>query len=234
MRYPDHLQIVDPKDRRLPTVTQKIKVTEIFHSIQGESSLVGERTSFIRVTGCPLRCSYCDTRYAYGGGHYMTFEQILEEVTEHKTKYVCLTGGEPLAHPSSLPLVLALRANGYKISIETGGEEDVRPFVGLAKLVMDIKTPGSYVYANQAFENLQYLLPTDEVKFVICNKEDYLWSKEILRKYSLVSKFTVLFSPSYDQVSLKDLAEWILEEKLDVRLQTQLHKHIWGPNVPSV
>lgn len=212
----------------------RLKITEIFHSIQGESTLAGERFTFVRVTGCPLRCTYCDTTYSYSGGKWMTVGEIIEAVKAHETKWVCLTGGEPLAHKNSLALVRRLVENGKSVTIETDGEENVENYVGLAKLIMDIKTPGSGETAKQCFINIEKLLPTDEIKFVICNKEDYLWAKDICEKYSLTNRFTVLFSPSWGLVNLALLAEWIVEDKLNVRLQTQLHKHIWGANTKGV
>lgn len=210
------------------TGRERLKITEIFHSIQGESTLAGERFSFVRVTGCPLRCTYCDTTYSYTGGKWMTLEEIAAEVRSHGTRWVLLTGGEPLAHPNSLPLVRKLVAEGKRVSIETDGEEDVAPYAGLARLIMDIKTPGSGETAKLCFENLRHLRSTDEVKFVICDRGDYEWSRGICKRYALTERFTVLFSPSFGKVALKTLAEWMLEDKLDARLQTQLHKHIWG------
>lgn len=212
----------------------RLKITEIFHSIQGESTFVGERFSFIRLTGCPLRCSYCDTTYSYSGGEWMTVGEIVDKIEPHKTKFVLVTGGEPLAHRNTLALVRHLVATGKRVSIETDGEEDVSAYSGLAKLIMDIKTPGSGEKANRCFLNLEHLLPSDEIKFVICNRQDYDWSIEICRKYNLMERYTVLFSPSYEQLQLKVLAEWIIGDCLDVRLQTQLHKHIWGSATKGV
>ncbi|MBI3544674.1 MAG: radical SAM protein [Deltaproteobacteria bacterium] len=212
----------------------RLKITEIFHSIQGESTLAGERFSFIRVTGCPLRCTYCDTTYSYTGGKWMTVPEILREVDAHGTKWVLLTGGEPLAHPNSLPLVRALVAAGKRVSIETDGEEDVAPYAGLAKIVMDIKTPASGEVAKMAFENLAHLVPSDEIKFVLCDRADYDWAKAVCGKYDLMSRFTVLFSPSFGKLELRGLAEWMIEDRLDARMQTQLHKHIWEPQTRGV
>ncbi|MBI3555276.1 MAG: radical SAM protein [Deltaproteobacteria bacterium] len=206
----------------------RLKITEIFHSIQGESTLAGERFSFVRLTGCPLRCTYCDTTYSYSGGKWMTITEIAAEVASHRTRWVCLTGGEPLAHPNALPLVKRLLNEGKKLSIETGGEEDVTPYTGLARIIMDIKTPDSGEKADRCFANLAHLNASDEIKFVVCSRQDYEWSKDICRRYDLVRRFTVLFSPAHGTLPLKSLAEWMLEDRLDVRLQTQLHKHIWG------
>lgn len=212
----------------------RLKITEIFHSMQGESSLAGERFSFVRLTGCPLRCTYCDTTYSYSGGQWMNLEEIVAKVGEHQTKWVCLTGGEPLAHPNALPLVKLLVGAGKRVSIETDGEEDVRPFVGLGKLIMDIKTPGSGEKAERCFENLGFLLPSDEIKFVLCGRADYEWARATCARYDLTSRFTVLFSPSFEQLALRTLAEWMIEDRLDARLQTQLHKHIWGTQTKGV
>jgi 7-carboxy-7-deazaguanine synthase len=212
----------------------RLKVTEIFHSVQGESTLIGERFSFVRLTGCPLRCTYCDTTYSYTGGQWQTVEQILETVRAHETRWVCLTGGEPLIQKHSIHLVKALAAIGKNISIETDGEEDVSQYIGIAKLIMDIKTPGSGETAEKCFQNLEHLKPSDEIKFVICSREDYEWSVGVCREYKLSERFTVLFSPSFGKVALKDLAEWIIADKVNVRLQTQLHKHIWGESVHGV
>lgn len=212
----------------------QLRITEIFHSIQGESSQAGERFSFVRLTGCPLRCTYCDTTYSYSGGRWMTVVDIVDEVASHDTRWVLVTGGEPLAQSRALDLVLALRSAGKSVSIETGGEEDVAPYAGLAKLVMDIKTPSSGEKAERCFRNLAHLLPGDEIKFVLCDRADYEWAKEVCAKYALPTRFTVLFSPSFGQLELKTLAEWILNDRLNVRLQTQLHKHIWGSETKGV
>ena len=212
----------------------KLLVNEIFHSIQGESSLVGLPFTFIRLTGCPLRCTYCDTTYSYTGGQLMELSSILSAVESHGTEWVCLTGGEPLANKHALTLVTALKAAGKKISIETDGEEDVGPYVGLAKLIMDIKTPESGEKAELAFKNLEKLLPCDEIKFIICSESDYTWAKDVCKKFDLESRFTVLFSPAWGKLNLQDLSRLILKDRLRVRLQTQLHKHIWGENKKGV
>lgn len=217
-----------------PEGNPRLKVTEVFHSIQGESSLAGERFSFIRLTGCPLRCTYCDTTYSYTGGKWMTVTEIVNEVSTHGTRWVMLTGGEPLAQKNSLALVKALRRTGKHVSIETDGEEDVSAYAGHAKLIMDIKTPASGETASVCFANLVSLLPSDEIKFVIAGRDDYEWSRHICREYGLPDRLTVLFSPVFGKLALKDLAEWILEDRLNVRLQTQLHKHIWGPDLRGV
>lgn len=212
----------------------RLKVTEIFHSIQGESSLAGERFSFVRLTGCPLRCTYCDTTYSFTGGQWKTVDEILAEIENHGTRWVLVTGGEPLSQKSCRDLVGRLRASGKSVSIETSGEVDVREYAGQAKLVMDIKTPSSGEKAELCFRNLAYLLPSDEIKFVVRDRQDYEWARSICAEYALSRRFTVLFSPVFEELPLKRLAAWILEDRLDVRLQTQLHKHIWGKNVRAV
>ncbi len=212
----------------------RLKVTEIFHSIQGESTLAGERFVFVRLTGCPLRCTYCDTTYSYTGGKWMEIPQILEEVKSHSTRWVCLTGGEPLVQKNSLELVKALHGLNYKISIETDGEEDISAYTSFAKIIMDIKTPSSGEKAEKCFSNLEFITTNDEIKFVIGSEEDFLFSKNTLEKYGLQDKCTVLFSPVYGGENMKWLAEKVISEKLPVRFQTQLHKHIWGPNTTGV
>lgn len=212
----------------------RLKITEIFHSIQGESTLAGERFSFIRTTGCPLRCTYCDTTYSYTGGRWMSVDEIISEVESHRTRHVLLTGGEPLAQKHALALVERLHAAGKLVSIETDGEEDVAPFVGLAKIIMDIKTPGSGEKAERCFANLSALLPSDEIKFILCDRADYEWAVDVCRRYELPGRFKVLFSPSWGKLELRQLAEWIVADRLDVRMQTQLHKHIWGAETKGV
>ncbi|HRK02672.1 MAG TPA: radical SAM protein [Oligoflexia bacterium] len=211
---------------------ERLKITEIFHSIQGESTLAGERFSFVRLTGCPLRCTYCDTTYSYTGGQWRTVHEIVTEVLTHQTRWVCITGGEPLVQKNCLALVNALRSHDLNISIETDGEEDVAPYAGLAKIILDIKTPGSGELAERAFANLDHLKATDEIKFVLTGRVDYEWAKTVVTTHRLDARFTVLFSPVFkttqDGLELKSLADWIIADSLNVRLQTQLHKHIWG------
>lgn len=216
------------------TMENRLKITEIFHSIQGESTLSGERTTFVRLTGCPLRCTYCDTTYSFTGGEWKTFDDIISIIESHQTKYVCITGGEPLSQKNCLDFVKKLSEKKYIISIETSGEKEIKDYVDFAKIVMDIKTPSSNETAKIAFDNLNYLKPTDEIKFVINDKNDYEWSKTVCSKFNLTSKFKVLFSPVFGTMELKTLTNWILEDKLNVRFQTQLHKHIWGQNTKGV
>lgn len=212
----------------------RLKITEIFHSLQGESTWLGLRTTFVRLTGCPLRCTYCDTTYSYKGGQWMNIEQIVAEVESHGTEYVCITGGEPLAQKRCLELVKSLSALGKKISIETDGEEDVSSYVGLAKIILDVKTPGSGEKAEKCFANFSHLLGTDEIKFVLSHREDYEWAKKVCAEYGLEKRFNVLFSPVFGVLSLKDISEWMVADRVNVRLQTQLHKHIWGADQRGV
>jgi 7-carboxy-7-deazaguanine synthase len=211
-----------------------LKITEIFYSIQGESSRIGQRTAFIRLTGCPLRCNWCDTTYSFTGGEWMSLNQILEKIKSFSVKYVCITGGEPLSQKNCLELVKKLYDNNYKISIETSGEKPVEEYVPFAKIIMDIKTPSSGEKAQIAFENLNKLQPKDEIKFIIQDRNDFEWSKDICKKFNLTKKFQVLFSPVFGVMNFEELASWILEDKLDVRLQIQLHKIIWGANKTGV
>lgn len=204
-----------------------LRVTEIFYSIQGESTLVGLPTVFIRLTGCPLRCQYCDTSYAFTGGSKLTIEQILERVAEYSPKFITVTGGEPLAQKNCLSLLTEL-CNHYTVSLETSGAIDIGEVDTRVIKIVDIKTPGSLEVNKNRYENFQFLLPHDQIKFVICNEEDYLWSKNIINQYQLDSYCNILFSPSHHEMKLRDLADWIVRDNLPVRLQTQLHKYIWG------
>jgi 7-carboxy-7-deazaguanine synthase len=224
---------IQSQDENAP-LEAKLKITEIFHSIQGESTRSGERTVFIRLTGCPLRCNYCDTTYSYTGGEWKSVKEILQIIDSFQSKYICVTGGEPLAQPKVIHLIRELNKLDYKTSIETDGEEDVSQYIGLAKIILDVKTPDSGENAKKCFENLNYLLSSDEIKFVLCSLKDYEWAKQICKKYDLENRFTVLFSPSYTTFSFKDLAEKIIKDRLKVRLQLQLHKIIWGKETTGV
>lgn len=205
-----------------------LKITEIFHSLQGEAAQVGLPTVFVRLTGCPLRCQYCDTAYAFQGGHWMHFDDILGEIRKHQTPYVCVTGGEPLAQKRCSEFLGILCDEGYSVSLETSGAVDI----GLADervcRVMDIKTPGSGEETRNRWENIEALTPTDQVKFVICSREDFDWAVEKLRTHRLNEICEVLFSPSYGQLDSAQLAGWVLEARLPVRFQLQLHKVLWG------
>jgi len=208
-------------------VSKRLRITEIFYSLQGESSRVGLPTAFIRLTGCPLRCVYCDTEYAFEGGRWLDFEQILDELKSFNACYVTLTGGEPLAQKNSIPFLRLLCDQAYKVSIETSGALDISLLDERVLKVMDLKTPSSGECARNRFENIKYLRPGDEVKFVIANLADYQWSKSILDEYSLLSICEVLFSPVHDDLKPAVLAEWILQDKIQVRFQLQLHKILW-------
>ena len=207
---------------------QRLRITEIFSSIQGESNSIGIPTVFIRLTGCPLRCQYCDTTYAFTGGEWMNIPQIETKVAEYKLQYVTVTGGEPLAQKSCLNLLSNLCDKNYKVSLETSGALDVSAVDPRVIKVMDIKTPSSNESEKNLWENINYLHEKDQVKFVICNNTDYSWAKEILNQYKLTQRCTVLLSPSFDQLDAKQLAEWIVKDQLDVRFQLQLHKILWG------
>lgn len=214
-----------------------LRITELFYSIQGESATMGWPTLFIRLTGCPLRCGYCDTAYAFSGGTIQEIENIVAQAEEvfsrHKSlgaeqRFITVTGGEPLAQPSCSKLMSTLCDLGYQVSLETSGAFPIKNLDTRITVVMDVKTPDSKESAKNLWENLDYLKPVDQIKFVICSQEDYQWAKSIVLDRALFMKCAVLFSPSYNQISLQDLAEAILADKLPVRLQTQLHKHIWG------
>jgi len=210
----------------------QLRISEIFYSLQGETSRVGLPTVFIRLTGCPLRCTYCDTAYAFTGGENMSLATILQRVAEYKPHYVTVTGGEPLAQKDSLLLLRALCDAGYEVSLETGGALDVGEVDARVMRVVDIKTPASGEVAKNRWENLEFLTPHDEIKFVLCDENDYQWAKQILQQYHLVKKCGVLFSPAYDTLNATQLADWILRDRLPVRMQLQLHKLLWN-NVPG-
>lgn len=210
----------------------KLKLTEIFFSLQGETTLAGLPTVFVRLTGCPLRCQYCDTAYAFTGGENKTLDEILAEIKKYKTRYVTVTGGEPLAQAACLDLLKMLCDENYLVSLETSGALDVSAVDPRVIKILDLKTPASLELKRNRFENLNYLTPQDQIKFVICDRNDYEWSKKILEHYDLSAKNTVLFSPSQQQLSYQDLADWIIEDQLPVRFQLQMHKVIWG-DVPG-
>ena len=206
----------------------KLKIHEIFYSLQGESSRVGLPTVFVRLTGCPMRCGYCDTAYAFNGGSNMSINEILNKVASYGAHYITITGGEPLAQKGCWPLLTALCDAGYSVSLETGGAVDTNEVDARVVVILDIKTPGSGELKNMRMSNIKYLKAQDEVKFVLCNRADYDWAKELLAKYALNKTCSILFSPVYNQVNPTELAEWILQDKLPVRMQVQLHKILWG------
>lgn len=206
----------------------QLRITEIFYSLQGESDTVGIPTVFVRLTGCPLRCQYCDTSYAFKGGEMYPLEHIVAQVNSYATSYVTVTGGEPLAQPHCLTLLTALCDQNKRVSLETSGAMDVSQVDERVVKVMDIKTPGSKEAHRNCWENLQYLTAKDQVKFVLCNEADYKWSKEIIQSHQLHHRCAILFSPSYGQLAPQTLADWILKDQLPVRFQLQLHKLLWN------
>ena len=204
-----------------------LRITEIFFSIQGETSKIGLPTVFIRLTGCPLRCQYCDTSYAFHGGEVMLFEDIIHRVTQFNCKDVCVTGGEPLAQANSKKLLKDLADLDFQVSLETGGSISLKEVDERVKIIMDIKTPDSGESTKNRWENLELLKQTDELKIVICSREDYQWSKEIIEQYKISEKCPILFSPCAESIDPRDLAEWILTDQLPIRFQMQIHKILW-------
>ena len=208
---------------------QALRITEIFHSLQGESRSAGFPTVFVRLTGCPLRCGYCDTTYAFSGGKLMSQQQVLAQVGEFQARYVCVTGGEPLAQRACPDLLRALCDAGYRVSLETSGAMDISDVDARVSRVVDIKTPGSGEMHRNRYQDLAGLTPRDQIKFVICDRTDYQWARMKCNELNLLALTPdVLFSPSYTELSGNQLADWILEDRLEVRLQLQLHKTLWG------
>lgn len=205
-----------------------LKISEIFFSLQGETNLSGLPTVFIRLTGCPLRCEYCDTAYAFHGGTRMSLEDILAQVGGYRCRHVTVTGGEPLAQKDCLLLLRRLCDAGFTVSLETSGAIDVSGVDARVIKIVDIKTPASGEMAKNLLSNLQHLSARDQLKWVICDRNDYEWSKQFIQQYALQGKLELLFSPSYQQLEARQLADWILEDRLDVRFQLQLHKQLWG------
>lgn len=206
----------------------RLKITEIFHSLQGEADTAGIPTTFVRLTGCPLRCQYCDTAYAFTGGDWWTLDAVLARVRSLSAQYVCVTGGEPLAQKNCLELLTALCDAGYRVSLETSGAMSLEGVDPRVVRVVDVKTPGSTEAHRNRYEELARLRNSDLVKFVICSRNDYEWSRAKLQELALPSRCTVLFSPSHEQLPARTLADWILEDRLPVRFQIQLHKYLWG------
>lgn len=210
-------------------MNETVRITEIFHSLQGESRTMGLPTVFIRLTGCPLRCQYCDTDYAFEGGALQSIERILEQVAEYKASYVTVTGGEPLAQPNCIPLLKALSDRKYQVSLETSGAMPIGGVDSRVSVVLDLKTPGSNESSRNRMENIPLLREKDQVKFVICDSKDYLWSKAKVDELDLQSRVgEILFSPSHEQLKPALLAGWVLADSLKVRVQIQLHKYLWG------
>lgn len=208
-----------------------LRISEIFFSLQGETSRVGLPTVFVRLTGCPLRCTYCDTTYAFTGGQSMTLEAIMTEVARYAPRFVTVTGGEPLAQKNCLRLLRSLCDAGYEVSLETGGALDVSGVDARVVKVLDIKTPASGEAEKNLLSNLEHLNPHDEIKFVLCDEADYEWAKKVLQERELARRCEVLFSPAQGRISAKDVAEWMLRDRLPVRLQVQLHKLLWGNEI---
>ncbi|WP_029131767.1 7-carboxy-7-deazaguanine synthase QueE [Sedimenticola selenatireducens] len=206
----------------------QLRITEIFYSLQGESNSVGLPTVFVRLTGCPLRCGYCDTTYAFKGGEWLELDTVMEQVAAYAPQYVCVTGGEPLAQEACLELLVALCNAGYRVSLETSGALDISRVDPRVVNVMDLKTPGSGEEEKNLFSNIDRLKPEDQVKFVICDAADYDWAREQLRAWDLGNRCQVLFSPALGLQNATELAEWILRDRLNVRFQIQLHKYLWG------
>jgi 7-carboxy-7-deazaguanine synthase len=205
-----------------------LKIYEIFHSLQGETSRMGLPTVFVRLTGCPMRCTYCDTAYAFNGGSNMEIADILQKVAEFGARFVTVTGGEPLAQKECLVLLQGLCNAGYSVSLETGGALDIAPVDSRVSVILDIKTPASKEEKNMRWDNVLHLKAQDEVKFVLCNRADYDWAKAKIVELKLSEKCPILFSPSYHDLKAEALASWILQDKLPVRMQLQMHKILWG------
>lgn len=206
----------------------RLKITEVFRSLQGEGDAVGYPSAFVRLTGCPLRCQYCDTAYAFAGGEWWTLEDILARVAELAARHVCVTGGEPLAQRQCLALLTRLCDAGYEVSLETSGALPVTEVDARVRRVVDVKTPASGEVGRNLLEQLGALNARDQIKFVICDRGDYEWSRALVQQRDLCRQAMVLFSPSYGQLPGRQLADWILEDRLPVRMQLQLHKLLWG------
>jgi 7-carboxy-7-deazaguanine synthase len=207
---------------------ERLRINEIFYSLQGEADTAGWPTVFVRLTGCPLRCGYCDTEYAFHNGDWYAIETVLERVHEYAAKFVCVTGGEPLAQPNCLQLLQRLCDAGFCVSLETSGALDISAVDARVVRVVDVKTPGSGEAARNRLENFPLLMRTDLLKFVITSRADYDWSRAYIAEHSLIERCPVLFSPSYSQIRAAELADWILADRLAVRFQIQMHKVLWG------
>jgi 7-carboxy-7-deazaguanine synthase len=214
--------------------SQILRVTEIFHSIQGESSYAGQPCVFVRLTGCPLRCSWCDSEYTFSGGTEMTLDEVLARVQGYRCRLVEITGGEPLHQPEAFLLIERLCSEGYEVLIETSGAIDIVPVDKRAHVILDVKCPGSGMVDRIDWDNLNQLKEKDEVKFVIKDRADYEWAGSVVTQYGLEKRCTVLFGPVFGELEPRRLAEWILADRLPVRLQVQLHKYIWDPDMKGV
>ncbi|MEX1829299.1 7-carboxy-7-deazaguanine synthase QueE [Luteibacter sp. CQ10] len=209
-------------------VRERLRITEIFHSVQGEADAIGWPTVFVRLTGCPLRCVWCDTEYSFHGGQWHDIDAIVAQVASYGARHVCVTGGEPLSQKRCLILLRKLCDAGHEVSLETSGAIDIGPVDPRVRKVMDLKAPDSGESARNLWSNLDHLLPHDQVKFVIASRGDFEWSRDVVREHALDTKAMVLFSPVWGKVGPRELAEWILDERLPVRFQLQLHKLLWN------
>ena len=205
-----------------------LRITEIFHSLQGESVTVGLPTVFVRLTGCPLRCQYCDTAYAFSGGDVVSIDSIAEQVASYACQHVCVTGGEPLAQPGCIDLLTRLCDAGYSVSLETSGARDISDVDQRVMIVMDLKTPGSGECEKNKLSNIPLLKKSDQIKFVLCSREDYDWACQMISDHRLTEQAHLLFSPSWGQLNPTLLADWIIQDRLPVRFQLQLHKILWN------
>lgn len=211
-----------------------LKINEIFYSIQGETTYVGNPTVFVRLTACNLRCTYCDTKYSYYEGEFQEPDRIIAEIKSHQTPYVCITGGEPLLQKEVHQLMTTLCDQNFKVSLETSGSKSIEMVDPRVKIILDVKTPDSGATDSFLMENLSFSAASTEFKFVICSEKDFDWSENFCRQHNLFQKYVVLYSPSYGQVSERWLAEKILQQKSSARLQLQLHKYIWSPDIRGV
>jgi 7-carboxy-7-deazaguanine synthase len=216
----------------LVATAERLRINEIFHSLQGEADAVGYPTVFVRLTGCPLRCQYCDTEYAFHEGRWLDLDAILDQVRAFDTQHVCVTGGEPLAQPNCRKLLARLCEEGFTVSLETSGAMDISGLDARVARVVDVKTPGSREAERNRIDNFGLLTQHDQLKFVICSREDFDWSKAFIQQHALSGRCQILFSPSYQQIAPALLADWILADRLPVRFQLQLHKILWG-DVPG-
>jgi 7-carboxy-7-deazaguanine synthase len=216
----------------LVATAERLRINEIFHSLQGEADAVGYPTVFVRLTGCPLRCQYCDTEYAFHEGRWLDLDAILGQVRCFDTQHVCVTGGEPLAQPNCRKLLARLCEEGFTVSLETSGAMDISGLDARVARVVDVKTPGSREAERNRIDNFGLLTQHDQLKFVICSREDFDWSKAFIQQHALSGRCQILFSPSYQQIAPALLADWILADRLPVRFQLQLHKVLWG-DVPG-
>jgi 7-carboxy-7-deazaguanine synthase len=214
-------------------VTDSLRITEIFYSLQGETSRMGLLTVFVRLTGCPLRCGYCDSEYAFYGGKTMHYDEILAKIAQYSPRYICVTGGEPLAQKNCLPFLTKLCDVGYSVSLETSGALSIAEVDSRVSCIVDLKTPGSKEMARNDWNNIPLLKPNDELKFVLCDEADYEWAKTQLLEKQLHQHCPVIFSPVWETLKPVDLAKWVIQDNLPVRVQVQLHKVVWG-NIPGV